>query len=645
MLKRSGLLWGAILFVASSLAWTWYAGKDLNWDFINYHFYGPYMLLNQRLGSDYFAGSLQTYLNPLGYVPLYWMIASGWHPLAIGATLALVHSVAFVLIWLITERVLPEHFPQKGLACLAACVLAFLSPLQLTTLGSTFLDPITALPVLAALYLLVRNAGAINLQHAGWIGLLMGLAAGLKLTNLLLLPACVVAIEAASVFSWSQAWRRAFAFSAASLAGVLVTHGYWSFELWREMGNPLFPLLNSIFQSPDFPLASFQDRRFLDRGLISILTLPFEMMGHAGWIYAENNAPDARPLALSAILLILLWTRLARGRSEEAGAANPRAFAFKGILAFALTFYLIWAATSRIGRYAFVLWLLVGPLAIAALARLPWRRIAPALLATTIAIQLLFQISTGNPRWNPMEWGTKWLDVRVPENLRDKPYSYLTMGVLSYSAVIPYFHKDSRFSNIVGQHMQPVGDRMTSKFRAFISPDTALKVVFVSKGLSERKVPESVTRDVDMILSSYGLGVADGPCEFVEISMDRLIGFESLRSLGKKPSPEILAVCNVVHRSSEATEAALTRMKEVDRAFDNAERSCQGLLNPPHVQTMRGGKGWMRSYFNSNTQLMSDGEYLFIRRQNIMNDLVLGSLEDWKKSVSSSKCADALSSM
>ena len=72
--------------------WTVFAGKDLNWDLLNYHYYLPFGLLAGRLQQDFFAASGQSYLNPLGYVPFYLMVSSGWHSVAASIALAVAHS-------------------------------------------------------------------------------------------------------------------------------------------------------------------------------------------------------------------------------------------------------------------------------------------------------------------------------------------------------------------------------------------------------------------------------------------------------------------------------------------------------------------------------------------------------------------------
>lgn len=641
-MKRFHLALATAFFAGLSVLWTWLAGKDLNWDFLNYHFYGAYAMLHGRLATDYFAGSLQSYLNPLGFVPIYAMITSGWSPLVIGVTLSLLHSGNFVLLWLITEQILPRDLEYKARACLLAVLLAFLSPLQLTTLGNTFLEPIHSLPVLGALYILVRNVGNLRYRHVAWIGLGMGIAAGLKLTNLLLLPAAVLAIEAVSSRVAIESLRRVSTYSIFALAGLLLTHGYWSYELWRGFGNPLFPLLNNIFQSPDFPLENYQDRRHLGGGWLAVFMLPFKMMEHQSFVYSENIAADVRPLALCVFLMALFGYRLVvRYRNRSAPQLGSEALAFRGILIFAAASYLAWAGFSRIGRYGYVLWLLVGPLSVATLARLPWKRAMPVLVGVALTIQLTFLSVNGNPRWSPSPWGDKWLDVRVPQSLRDEPYAYLTTATLSYSALVPYFHGGSRFANIAGQYVQPVGSKMTQRMRRFLDSDLRLKVMFAAKLDASGQLQRTLMRDVDSVLVPYGFQLSSNRCEFVEVKMDRLPDFNRGNNSDVEAVSANFAVCDVVPSPPETTRKVLGDLAEIDRVFDRVEQACHGLLAPKGMQTLKGSKGWMRTYMNSVNWLITDGARVYIRPFRSINDIDLGPIDRWKDSAQPTNCETA----
>ena len=86
--------------------WTLLAGKDLNWDLLNYHYYLPYEFLGGRLQQDFFAASAQSYLNPVGYLPFYLLVAAGWHSAVVSVLLAAAHGLSLTLLFLIARRVL-----------------------------------------------------------------------------------------------------------------------------------------------------------------------------------------------------------------------------------------------------------------------------------------------------------------------------------------------------------------------------------------------------------------------------------------------------------------------------------------------------------------------------------------------------------
>ena len=52
-------------------AYTWFAGEDINWDWRNYHEYSAFALIHGRFNEDVAPAGIQTFLNPLGYLPAY----------------------------------------------------------------------------------------------------------------------------------------------------------------------------------------------------------------------------------------------------------------------------------------------------------------------------------------------------------------------------------------------------------------------------------------------------------------------------------------------------------------------------------------------------------------------------------------------
>ena len=94
--------WPAFSVSAAACAvWTIFAGKDVSWDLLNYHYYLPFELLAGRIEQDFFAAGGVSYLNPVGYLPFYWMVSSGWHSVIASVALAVVHSTSLALLYLI----------------------------------------------------------------------------------------------------------------------------------------------------------------------------------------------------------------------------------------------------------------------------------------------------------------------------------------------------------------------------------------------------------------------------------------------------------------------------------------------------------------------------------------------------------------
>jgi hypothetical protein len=165
-------------------AWAVIAGKDVNWDLLNYHYYLPYEWLHGRLDQDYFAASGQSYLNPIGYLPFYAMVASGWHAVLAAMALAAVHGVSLSLLFLIAWRLF-AHRPQQqriSLAILAA-TLGACTAIFWAMVGSSFLEPLLAVPMLAGLMLLLEERPSGAVRRALFAGVLFGAAAALKYYN------------------------------------------------------------------------------------------------------------------------------------------------------------------------------------------------------------------------------------------------------------------------------------------------------------------------------------------------------------------------------------------------------------------------------------------------------------------------------
>lgn len=331
--------------------YTWFAGEDINWDWLNYHEYGAFALLNGRFDIDVVPGGFQTFLNPLAYVPAYllrhYVGAPYWGPL-----LGAIHGLNLVLIYWLSRVVLGSA--ANGWTLVASVGIAAFGPMTLSEVGTSFADILTSLPVIAGVGLILSADDDRAMIVAG---LLIGAAVGLKLTNMVFL------IGAGTCLLLAKNPLPAMArFAAGSAVGAIATGGFWLWKLWQEFGNPVFPFYNTVFRSPEAPLAANADVRFLPHGLLDAAAYPFY------WLVGDHRSSewafrDPRFAVLIVVFALALGARLL----WKAKVFRRRD---KQFLLFFAVAYEMWLLTFSIHRYAIALEILAAPLIVLLLIRL-----------------------------------------------------------------------------------------------------------------------------------------------------------------------------------------------------------------------------------------------------------------------------------
>jgi hypothetical protein len=229
--------------------------QDANLDLLNYHLYNLFALLNGKVALNLGAAEMQSYFNPTLEIP-YFLMPRYWPAPLTGLVMGWLHGLNFILLVFIAHRILPgmaveDHHRVPVLLGISACLSAgFLSEL-----GNTMGDNMTALFILASLFIVLGNEdqnGSRRLYRALSCllsGLVMGIATGLKLTNAIYAAALCVALLF-DVGSPATRFQQAFSFGIGVIAGISVSAGYCFLKLWHVFGNPLFPQFNNIFNSP-----------------------------------------------------------------------------------------------------------------------------------------------------------------------------------------------------------------------------------------------------------------------------------------------------------------------------------------------------------------------------------------------------------
>ncbi|MBI3676637.1 MAG: hypothetical protein HY243_08460 [Proteobacteria bacterium] len=349
--------WG--LFVIS-------LGKDMSWDFRNYHWYAPYAFLNSRLGFDIAVAHHATYYNPLLDVPFYWLGTHTHSWIALGV-LGAAQGANIVPLYLIARSMLQSeerHFMAGVLA-----LFCMTGGLTLSLTGTTYYDNVMSVFTLSGLALLVTQRETLStgaLSRAAAIALIAGLvtgsAVGLKLPQ----APYAIGFAAALAVLPGDIKHRGTRLLAGGLGGVLglaLFAGYWWWKMDHLTGNPLFPYFNQYFHSPLALDATYRDTRFLPANLREALLYP--ILFSIDWRVA-NDLPfgDARVGLAYLTVLITLPFWIFSGRSRKPLVAPAAAAA---IFAFAIATYIAWISIFAIYRYILALEMLAPIVIVAAI--------------------------------------------------------------------------------------------------------------------------------------------------------------------------------------------------------------------------------------------------------------------------------------
>jgi hypothetical protein len=578
---------------AVCVLWTLVAGKDLNWDLLNYHYYLPYELLQWRLGKDFFAASAQSYLNPLGYLPFYLMVSSGWHSVLASSVLAVMHGLSLSLLFLVARQLFGHLPPRDNLvfSCLATA-LGAATGVFWPTVGTSFLDPLLVPLILAGLLLLLREH-----PNAALAGALLGAAAALKYSN-------AIFVLAALPLALRHSLRAAFLYAGAAALAVALLAGPWLLLLWKEFGNPIFPLMNAWFQSPHAPAVNMLNARFTPAELADVLSFPFRMAALDRHLYAEVFAPDLRTAPLMAALVAVPFLRR---RLQSAGWR---------LLGFFVLAWTLWLVTSANARYGLVVLLLAG-LVLAGLAEraLP-ARVARVALGVLLALQLAVLLVASPSRWFMSEpWSARWLPYDVPQPALREPALYLSAELLPMAVVAPFLHPASSFANVRGQHTL---ETESPRLAALIARHRArVRALGRRLALVDGKPAPAEVQSYDAALRRFGYRLDPTECFTIDWRPDRDDALSrAANALSSAPdAAEPLAVVSCALLAAPRDARDLEAERRFSALFDRIEKNCPQLFRGQTAVTEAfGSSGWSRTYNGLDARLEAFGDRLILHR-------------------------------
>lgn len=624
-------LFGAAAALAA--LWTVYAGKDLNWDLLHYHYYAAHAFVEGRLGRDFFAASAQGYLNPIGFLPFYWMVSSGWHSVVVSVLLAAAHAANIALLYAISSRLFADHAArQRTILSLLAAALGAASAVFWATVGTSFLDPLLTVPMLGAVLLLLRDGQPMRVF---WAGALFGAAAAMKYSNAMFALAAVVLVVLQSGAGTYLRLRLFAAYSAGIAAGLALFGAPAFIYLYREYGNPVFPLFNAWFRSPDFPPISIFAERFAPKDLLDALSFPLRAVSPQSMTYAEISAPDLRFAGLVVLGVGVAVAALLRQRGNPA----PRALGSMDVrlLVFFALCYVAWLVSSTNGRYGMLVLLLMGPL----VARLADRLLPPAAARGSLAILLVAQAAAcaliSQPRWFMIDlWSDRWLPYEVPARGKSEPALYLTVETQAMSVIVPFLHPDSSFINLRGQHSVEHG---AARLQALLARHKGrVRTIGRALRLQRDGAPRPALVELyDSTLLRHGLRVDPRDCFRVTWRPQRYDTLSQFANLlvtsdaGVRESNVALVSCALTPGTWSAAEIA--EEKRISAVYERMERSCPGVFRGQTAVTEKIGTEWSRSYAGLEAQVATHQGMLVLEPYFKLRHHFLGTIAEWERGI------------
>jgi hypothetical protein len=490
-------------------------GPDNNWDLRFYHLYAPWAYLQDRYTYDIGPAQLQGYFNPAPDFLFYSLISSPLNdfPRVIAFIMGAVHGTNAVLILAIAQYVIrPGHMlvrtTLQGMALLIGVTGAgFISLIGLTT-G----DLLNSIFLLASLLALLKIADSEIEGRTAWnfafAGLLAGIGLGLKYTSVVFMPGLV--LVAVSEAIRKRNLSGAITFGAMLLTGLLLTAGHHMLVLWESFGNPFFPSLNNIFQSPAFDFVSLRDPQFLPRSVLQTVAYPFFWSVRNVHVVSELPFRDWRgAMAYVAIVVwcAVLFVRYMRRPKIKFGRGSiTRNLGI--IILFVVVSYFAWALGFSIYRYAVTLEMLTGVVVIGVLVSVVNRNglrvtFATALLLVAIATTQYLDWGRGvhaSRGIRPAAYADKYIDIRVPPLPKHSIVLLATGQPAAY--FIPYAEPSARYLGIENNFLKLSQDnKLVAEIKRLMRTPGPPKFI-VSVGTFKAHKLNDILRHFDLKLGS-----------------------------------------------------------------------------------------------------------------------------------------------
>ena len=493
---------GTVLICAAAGLLSVALGPDNNWDLRYYHLYAPWAYLHHRYLYDIAPAQYQGFFNPTADFLFYGLLSLfNDYPRCIAFVMGAVHGLNAVLVAAIAWHMLGRDRDWRcgwyaAIATLIGITGAGAAPL----LGTTTNDLINSIFIVAALLLALKASEVTNpLVLLGWAGLTAGAGVGLKFTAAIFVPGLAIV---AAVIAWRRRSAGGFAaFGAGVALAFIAIAGHHMLTLWRDFGNPVFPLLNDVFRSPYFDAVSIRDDQFLPRDVWQLLAYPFYWTQANIYVVMEMSFRDWRAAMAYVAIVSAIVVAVVRFRSTPSRYAEPQARGVALLYTFLIASYVVWAPVFGNYRYAVTLEMLTGIAIVAAIVvSIRDRGLSLGVAAAALVVAL---VTTIYPDWGRRAYDTQYVDVQVPPL---PPHSVVLIATEEPAAYfIPFAEPTAQYLGLENNFLQlSQNNRLVREISALMRAPGRRKFI-VNEG-------EFDAAGLNAMLAHYDLKLADAPC-------------------------------------------------------------------------------------------------------------------------------------
>lgn len=431
-------------------------GPDNYWDLRYYHLYAPWAYLHHRYLYDVGPAQEQGFLNPTADLFLYGMIMSPLNeaPRVVAFIMGIVHGINAAVLFAISCHVIcPIRALERWTLRAAAWLIGVSGAGFVSLVGTSSNDLTSSLFVLASL-LGVLKTGQPIIRNRVWYrfagsGVLAGIGIGLKYTSAVYAPGLGAIALVAAVRRRTAGGL--VAFGAAALLGFIAVAGHHMYTLWHDFGNPTFPYLNQIFQSPYWEPIAIRDARFIPQDFWKLVLYPFYLTIDQPYVVVEPALRDWRE-AIAYISMVVGITAFAISyiRNGYRREAAPPTRDLDIIFIFAVVSYFCWALGFGYYRYAVPLEMLTGIVTIGSVIWL-FESCRSRVIAA-IVLLVLATTSTVYPDWGRRRYGDRYVDVRVPMLPEHSVVLIATWDPVAF--FVPYAEPTAQFLGIENNYLE-----------------------------------------------------------------------------------------------------------------------------------------------------------------------------------------------